>query len=228
MIGIYKITNPKGKVYVGQSININKRFKDYLILRNCKKQTKLYRSLNKYGVDNHKFEIVEECDLHLLNERERYYQDLYNCLNNGLNCVLTKNNNLSGKLSEETKKKISESNKGREVSEITRNKIGNSQKGEKHHNFGKKLSKEHKNKISKSNTGKIKSLKERNEISERMKGNLRSFNKSKNKERFILNTETGIFYNSVAEVSRLLNIPLKTLYNYLTGHRLNKTSFIFV
>lgn len=43
MIGIYKITNPKGKVYIGQSIDINERFKTYSYLK-CKNQTKLYNS----------------------------------------------------------------------------------------------------------------------------------------------------------------------------------------
>ncbi len=29
MIGIYKITNPEGKIYIGQSIDIDRRFKEY-------------------------------------------------------------------------------------------------------------------------------------------------------------------------------------------------------
>ena len=37
MIGIYKITNPKGKIYIGQSINIENRFKVYKRY-NCKGQ----------------------------------------------------------------------------------------------------------------------------------------------------------------------------------------------
>ena len=96
MIGIYKITNPKSKIYIGQSIDIEKRFKQYQSLCNSKSQTKLYRSLNKYGVENHIFEIIEECDLDLLNEKERYYQEFYDCVNKGLNCRLTKSNNKSG------------------------------------------------------------------------------------------------------------------------------------
>ena len=45
-IGIYKITNPKGKVYIGQSININKRWNAYRNLK-LKSQTKLLNSLKK-------------------------------------------------------------------------------------------------------------------------------------------------------------------------------------
>lgn len=89
MIGIYKITNPKNKVYIGQSRNIEKRFKRYKYLTCTTKQKRLFNSFSKYGIDNHKFEIIEECLFEQLNIRERYYQDLYDILNKGLNLVLT-------------------------------------------------------------------------------------------------------------------------------------------
>jgi hypothetical protein len=48
MIGIYKITNPKGKVYVGQSIDINHRLGKYKRLNgNVSNQKKIYNSLIK-------------------------------------------------------------------------------------------------------------------------------------------------------------------------------------
>lgn len=114
-IGIYKITNPNGKIYIGQSTNIEKRFKTYFKISQSKTQTKLNRSFYKYGINNHIFEILEICSIELLNERERYYQDLYNVLNNGLNCRLTETNNKSGKLSEAVKLKMSKSQKGRKL-----------------------------------------------------------------------------------------------------------------
>ena len=90
MIGIYKITSPSGKIYIGQSIDIKKRWKRYANLSGVEGQRRLYRSLKKYGFDNHNFEILIECDFEQLNELERYYQDIYNVLGeNGLNCVLT-------------------------------------------------------------------------------------------------------------------------------------------
>lgn len=98
MIGIYKITSPTNRVYIGQSVNIEKRWKDYNLLKNCKPQIKLYRSLIKYGIINHKFEIIEECSIEQLNERERYWQDYYNVLGlMGLNCILQKTGDKSGK-----------------------------------------------------------------------------------------------------------------------------------
>ena len=46
--GIYKLTSPSGKCYIGQSINLDKRLNMYRLLH-CKAQTHLYRALLKYG-----------------------------------------------------------------------------------------------------------------------------------------------------------------------------------
>lgn len=107
MIGIYKITSPSKKIYIGQSIDIEKRFNEYKRL-SCKGQIKLYSSLKKYGFEKHKFEVLLECSSDELNEFERYYQDLYCATNrNGLNLKLTKTNDRKCEHSEETKLKIS-------------------------------------------------------------------------------------------------------------------------
>lgn len=127
MIGIYKITSPTKKVYIGQSNNIEKRFYSYSKLHNCKSQIRLYRSLSKHGVNNHKFEIIEECLETELNDKERYYQDLYSVIGaNGMNCKLTNTSDRSGKMSEETKIKLSFSRKN--LSESARKNISIGQK----------------------------------------------------------------------------------------------------
>jgi len=108
-IGIYKITNPNNKIYIGQSINLKKREEDYKKLR-CDKQHKLYRSLKKYGWEQHIFEVIEECSLEQLNEREIYWGLHYGVLGkNGLNLRL---GNANGLCSEETKHKIGLANSG--------------------------------------------------------------------------------------------------------------------
>ena len=71
MTGIYKITSPKNRVYIGQSVNIKSRWSRYK-KRLPKSQIKLNRSFLKYGVENHLFEVVEECLVSELNEKERY------------------------------------------------------------------------------------------------------------------------------------------------------------
>jgi len=111
--GIYKITSPSGKIYIGQSIDIEKRWEWYKKIR-CKSQIKLYNSLKKHGVNSHTFEIIEECNKNKMDEREIYWGNQYNVLNSGLNLRL---GNGKGCLSEETKQKISSNSKG-----ISRNK----------------------------------------------------------------------------------------------------------
>lgn len=110
MIGIYKVISPSNKIYVGQSIDVEKRIKQYKRL-DCKKQPKLYNSLLKYGVDKHVFELIEECSLEQLNEREIYWKQYYNTINEGLNCELFDIG--QGYRSDEVKRKISNSLKGK-------------------------------------------------------------------------------------------------------------------
>jgi group I intron endonuclease len=84
MIGIYKITNPNGLTYIGQSIDIEKRWGSYFNL-NCKDQSAIYNSLLKHGVKLHKFEVLEECAKEDLIYREIFYIELYNSFKRGLN-----------------------------------------------------------------------------------------------------------------------------------------------
>lgn len=85
--GIYKITSPSGRFYIGQSKDIKSRWRSYK--KYNPNQKLLHRSFLKYGFENHKFEIIEECEVEDLNCRERYWQDFYDVLNGGLNCKLT-------------------------------------------------------------------------------------------------------------------------------------------
>ena len=79
MIGIYKIQNlVNGKVYIGQSIHIEQRWKQHrLIQKNCQNKP-LYKAFVKYGLDNFSFQVIEECEIEKLNEREQYWIDYYN------------------------------------------------------------------------------------------------------------------------------------------------------
>ena len=117
-IGIYKIASPSGRIYIGQSTDINRRFDSYSKKGQCNTQTKLNNSFLKYNSINHIFEILEECEEAQLNIRERYWQDYYNviCPYRGLNCRLTETADKSGKLSEETKLKMSKAHKGKKLS----------------------------------------------------------------------------------------------------------------
>lgn len=194
MIGIYKIINPTDKIYIGQSINIEKRINQYKKLR-CKQQVVLYRSLLKYGYDNHKFEIIEECCIDLLNTRERYWQDYYNCIEKGLNCKLTKTDDKCGILSIETKNKIREKAIGRKISDETKMKMSISRKNRESPMLGKKHSFESKNKISKSNLGRMCSDYTRNKLSEANKGKIGSMLGKKHSEESKLKMSKSLLGN---------------------------------
>ena len=84
MIGIYSIKNiVNGKVYIGSSNNIQKRFRKHKTELNTKTHSNKYleRAYEKYGKDNFEFIILEECSLQELIEKEISYIKKYNSLN---------------------------------------------------------------------------------------------------------------------------------------------------
>jgi group I intron endonuclease len=149
--GIYKITNPKGEIYIGLSKDIEKRWKQYKN-RVGDSNKQLQESLRYFKYDTHFFEIkelieysillTEEENDKILREKERYWIDFYNSNKNGLNgnrggCGV-------GSHTSESKQKISSALKGKP----------------KPDDFGEKRSKEFytdewKQKISQSNKGRI-------------------------------------------------------------------------
>lgn len=141
---IYKITSPNGKIYIGQTVQLDIRKIHYKNLH-CKKQCKIYNSISKYGWSDHSFEIIEQIGECELNQREQYWINFYDSFNNGLN--LTTGGD-SPKRSEESNKKISESKKGEKNWMYGR-------KGKLHHNFGKKSSDETIKKLKDSHLGKM-------------------------------------------------------------------------
>lgn len=88
MIGIYKFTNKiTGESYIGQSRDIHKRYIQHknrydIGLNETKpvEDTYFHRMLNHYGFNNFDFEIIEECSIADLNEKEIYYIQKYNTL----------------------------------------------------------------------------------------------------------------------------------------------------
>jgi group I intron endonuclease len=82
--GIYKITNLiNDKTYIGQSVNIEKRWRGHISTsKNSKSKQShymLYKAFRKYGTQNFKFEILElvpnKKDLEF---KELYYYKMYN------------------------------------------------------------------------------------------------------------------------------------------------------
>ena len=80
MVGIYKITNKiNNKCYIGQSVDIQQRWSKHLSAFNGEHTPdyKIYRAFEKYGLQNFTFEVIEECDRSMLNDREDYWQDYF-------------------------------------------------------------------------------------------------------------------------------------------------------
>lgn len=201
MIGVYKITSPTGKVYIGSSIDIEKRIKHYKSV-SCKKQTKLFNSIQKHSWENHLFEVICECDLENLYRLERFYGDMFNVLGvNGLNLILPKNNEI----------KIG-------VSEETRNKMSNAKLGEKNTFYGKTHSLSAREKISKYQIGRKHTPEHREKVSK---------NNAKNLSKIVVDIQSGVFYESAKEVSDLYGIKHSTLRSMLNGTNKNKTSFTY-
>ncbi len=119
--GIYKITNPEGKIYIGLSKNIFLRWSHYKNSSSMGSNSLLKNSLKKYGYDKHIFEIKEHVDLHfdltdqqnnkILRERERYWINFYQSDIVGLN--QNRGGCGTSKHTEESKQKISEALKGK-------------------------------------------------------------------------------------------------------------------
>ena len=89
--GIYKITNLNdNKCYIGQAVDVRSRW-----LEHCKyglgidtpQGNKLYQAMLKDGLENFTFELLEECPPELLNQKERFYIELYNSCNFGYNTL---------------------------------------------------------------------------------------------------------------------------------------------
>lgn len=86
-VGIYGLKNKTtNKWYIGQSRDVFCRLSKYKNL-NCKRQHKIYNALNKYGFSDFDFILIETCELDqdVLNERESYWINFYNSVENGYN-----------------------------------------------------------------------------------------------------------------------------------------------
>jgi hypothetical protein len=105
--GVYKITAPSGKVYIGESEDIVRRFNAHKN-SNCNGHYKLNESVIEYGIDNHKFEIIMQCKKSELKYFESCFQEIYRVVEYGLNMRYTGRDDKKGKASEETKIKQKE------------------------------------------------------------------------------------------------------------------------
>ena len=87
--GVYKITNQLTDMcYIGQAVDLAKRWKDhakYGLGIDTPVNNKLYKSMQIDGLENFTWEILEECSNNELNEKEKFYIELYQADKYGYN-----------------------------------------------------------------------------------------------------------------------------------------------
>lgn len=166
VVGIYKITSPSGKVYIGQSWNIQERWRQHKNERAYKGP--LQMSFKKHGFGAHLFEIVHtlpiDVDQSIVDAYEILYMELYkNCNAELLNVSPGGLGGKGYKHREEDKKKMSIKAKMRGITqeEITRMHAANK---------GKPLSDDRKQKISISLKGYVFTEERKNNISKALQG----------------------------------------------------------
>jgi group I intron endonuclease len=213
MIGIYKITSSVGRVYIGQSIDVEKRFRQYQGLSHCKSQVRLYNSLKKHTPYSHIYEVLEECCFEDLNTRERYWQEHFLVMGKkGLNCKLTATSEQKQVMSQQIRSKISKTH--------IENSFwrGKTQSEEHIRKRAESLSKhvktdEHKQNISKALKEKPLSEETRAKMSESKKGKERNHNNP-----FFIDK---IEYRTLVDAGQKLNIHPTTI-----NRRLKSDKFI--
>ena len=118
--GIYVIKNKiNNKIYVGKAINIYRRIKDHVTALNTKNKNEnphLINSWHKYGRENFTYYVVEYVDEtdrlvldNILKERELYWMNKLNSLDNSIGYNLRLDSESGLIVSEETKEKMKES-----------------------------------------------------------------------------------------------------------------------
>lgn len=142
-IGIYKITNNiNQKIYIGQSIDIFKRWKNEIIKP---PNEYLKNSFKKYGVENFSFDILEECSEEELDDKEKYYISLFNSTNKNIGYNITFGGT-GGKMPSDIIEKMKKTKakngytkywQGKKLPIEMKKKISNSLKEEKNPNFKK-------------------------------------------------------------------------------------------
>lgn len=216
-IGIYKITNPSKKVYIGQSTNINRRINQYR--KNCdKSQRLLFNSIKKYGFENHTVEILCECSVEQLNDLERKFISQYDSTDRKIGMNLTTGGQDYFFHTKETRKRMSAAQKGNTKTLGRKQTIEEIAKRTRK-TKGQKRSKDQREKMSKAQKGKNLS----NETKMKMS---KSFQYRGAKK--VIDTSTGIIYGRVLDAANAINIKRGTLTSKLNGQITNNTTMKYV
>ena len=206
---IYKLTSPSGKIYIGQTQCLYKRFQDY---RKPKANEYLMKAILKYGLENITVEILEkDAPLDKLDEREQFYLDTLQPFgDNGYNICQEASTTRGRKRPSEELKGISEYRKtrvgelnsfyGKTHTEEVKQKIRESQ-------LGRKLSEQHIEKIKEKT---IRCVKQVDIVTKEVIAEYESIKEAENK--------TGIKSSNISKVAnKIKNIKEGDIITYSAG-----------
>ncbi len=171
--GVYKITHiASGKSYIGISKDINRRWAEHKVSKS-KNNGGIHEAMEKHGIDAFSWQIIEQCNVSLLQDREAHWIAVFDTYRNGYN--LTSGGQYNKEISYESRKKMSNRKKGTKLSSETLKKlIGRKQSQEsieksRLSRTGIKFSEESKKKMSAAHLGKKLSPETKKKISEKTK-----------------------------------------------------------
>lgn len=205
------INKINGKVYVGQTKSIKRRWKmegiDY------QKSSYFYNAIQKYGWDNFEHKILKEgLSQEEANYWEDYYINYYDSLNHkkGYNI---RHGGTHGALSEETKQKLSQicKEKGLWKGDLNPRHI-DPLYGERNGMYGKHHTEETKQKISQANTGR----KMPEEAKKKISATLRQHHVLAKK---VMCIETGEIFNSIRQAAEFYHISHQAISRVCRGER---------
>lgn len=184
---VYKHTTPSNKIYIGiTSCDVERRWQKG---RNYKSNKYFTNAINKYGWENIKHEILFDN----LSKKEAETKEIelikkYKSNNIKYGYNIENGGNATGKLSEETKRKISLANKGR-------------------HFIGRKHTEEEKQRVSKKLKGRVSP----------MKGKHWTIEQRANVGTSIICIQTGEKFYSIREASRKTGLQKTGIMGVLKG-----------
>ena len=128
---IYRAYLPSGMSYIGCTNDLDRRKYNHFYYANIRR-TPFHIALMAYGKEAWTWEVLEEVDKELGEEREVYWTMYFDSVDNGFNVVYGNRGRETGPLSDEHKMKISNSMlgklKGRPRPEAVKQKIRESLK----------------------------------------------------------------------------------------------------
>jgi group I intron endonuclease len=181
MIGIYIITNKlTNQAYIGKSIDIERRFAEHKTPK-AHGNPRLHADIQKFGIDNFDFKVLEECKESELKSKELQF----------IKAISPYYNTVGKKISDETRKKISDTVKI----------------------WWEGLPEEHKQKVIKNN---LKGPGKGHSVSKETREKLRNFN-LENMGIKVMIVETGQVFSKIRLLEEHVGAGNGTVYAYFRG-----------